>query len=104
GREASGDQIYRLAYDGSVTDEHGYVVMGGQAERLGSIVSEGWRADMTLPQVLALAVQALGSSPDEGGEQRAIPAAQLEVAVLDRTRPRRTFRRLAGALLEDLLD
>ena len=31
----AGDQIYRLAYDGSVTDEHGYVVMGGQAERLG---------------------------------------------------------------------
>ena len=104
GREASGDQIYRLAYDGSVTDEHGYVVMGGQAERLGSLVSEGWRAGMTLPEVLALAVRTLGSSPDEGGEQRAIPAAQLEVAVLDRTRPRRTFRRLAGALLEDLLD
>jgi len=104
GREASGDQIYRLAYDGSVTDEHGYVVMGGQAERLGSLVADGWRAGMTLPEVLALAVRTLGSSPDEGGEQRAIPAAQLEVAVLDRTRPRRTFRRLAGALLEDLLD
>ncbi|WP_028047805.1 proteasome subunit alpha [Cellulomonas sp. URHE0023] len=104
GREASGDQIYRLAYDGSVTDEHGFVVMGGQAERLGSVVSDGWHAGMTLPEVLALAVGALGSPAEDGGEQRAIPAAQLEVAVLDRTRPRRTFRRLAGALLEDLLD
>jgi proteasome alpha subunit len=32
-----------------------------------------------------------------------IPAAQLEVAVLDRTRPRRAFRRLSGVVLEDLL-
>src|SRR3954451_22008535 len=98
------DQIYRLAYDGSVTDEHGYVVMGGQAERLGAVVAEGWHAGMPLPEVLALAVRTLGSPAEDGGEQRVIPAAQLEVAVLDRTRPRRTFRRLAGALLEDLLD
>ena len=104
GYAAAGDQIYRLAYDGSVTDEHGYVVMGGQAERLGALVAEGWHAGMTLPEVLALAVRTLGSLAEDAGEQRVIPAAQLEVAVLDRTRPRRTFRRLAGALLEDLLD
>ena len=103
GREPSGDQIYRLAYDGSVGDEQGYVVMGGQAEQLGTIVTEGWRAGLTLPEVLALAVRALGAPAEESGEQRAIPASQLEVAVLDRTRPRRTFRRLAGPLLEDLL-
>ncbi|WP_028048118.1 proteasome subunit alpha [Cellulomonas sp. URHD0024] len=104
GQQASGDQIYRLAYDGSVTDEHGYVVMGGQAERLGTLVTEEWRAGMTLPEVLGLAVRTLGAPAEDGGEHRAIPASQLEVAVLDRTRPRRTFRRLAGALLEDLLD
>ncbi|KQY43772.1 proteasome subunit alpha [Cellulomonas sp. Root137] len=104
GRAPAGDQIYRLAYDGSVTDEHGYVVMGGQAERLGGLLAQEWRAGLTLPEVLALAVRTLGSPAEEGGEARTIPAAQLEVAVLDRTRPRRTFRRLAGALLEDLLD
>ena len=104
GRAAAGDQIYRLAYDGSVTDEHGYVVMGGQAERLGGLLATDWRAGLTLPEVLALAVRTLGAPTEDGGETRAIPATQLEVAVLDRTRPRRTFRRLAGALLEDLLD
>ena len=102
GRAAAGDQIYRLAYDGSVTDEHGYVVMGGQADRLGGLLAEQWRAGLTLPEVLALAVRTLGAVED-GGEPRTIPAPQLEVAVLDRTRPRRTFRRLAGPLLEDLL-
>jgi proteasome alpha subunit len=103
GRAAAGDQIYRLAYDGSVTDEHGYVVMGGQADRLGGLLDSDWQPGLTLPEVLALAVRTLGSPAEDGGEARAIPATQLEVAVLDRTRPRRTFRRLAGALLEDLL-
>ena len=102
GREPAGDQIYRLSYDGSVADEHGWVVMGGQAERLGGLLGAGWRPGMTLAQALGLAVQVLGSAPDDG-EPRTLTAAQLEVAVLDRTRPRRAFRRLTGALLEDVL-
>ena len=101
GSEPASDQIYRLSYDGSVADEHGYVVMGGQAEQLGGRIGEEWRAGMSLPQVLALAVRVLGAQSE--GETRDIPAGQLEVAVLDRTRPRRAFRRLTGALLEDLL-
>jgi len=101
GAEAAGDQIYRLSYDGSVTDEHGYVVMGGQAEQLGTRVGEGWTPGMSLPAALGLAVSALGAQAE--GETRDIPAGQLEVAVLDRTRPRRAFRRLSGPLLEDLL-
>jgi len=103
GRAPEGDQIYRLTYDGSVADEHGYVVMGGQAERLGGLLADGWRPGMTLQEVLALAVRVLGSPTDDGAEQRTIPAQQLEVGVLDRTRPRRAFRRVAGAALEDLL-
>ena len=102
GREPAGDQIYRLSYDGSVTDEHGWVVMGGQAERLAGVLEGGWLPGMTLSEVLGVAVRALGSSGDDG-EPRALGAAQLEVAVLDRTRPRRAFRRLTGALLEDVL-
>lgn len=102
GREPAGDQIYRLSYDGSVADEHGWVVMGGQAERLAGLLGAGWRPGMTLAQALGLAVQVLGSAADDG-EPRTLVAAQLEVAVLDRTRPRRAFRRLTGALLEDVL-
>jgi proteasome alpha subunit len=95
------DQVYRLSYDGSVADEHGYVVMGGEAERLGALLADGWRAGLPLAEVLGLAVRVLGTPAE--GEPRRIPASQLEVAVLDRTRPRRAFRRLSGAALEDLL-
>ena len=44
----------------------------------------------------------LGRDPG-GGAARELTPAQLEVAVLDRLRPRRAFRRLAGPLLERLL-
>lgn len=105
GEDAATDQIYRLSYDGSVADERGFVVMGGQAERLREEVAGAWVPGMSLADVLALAVRVLGTPADGADEddRRVIPAAQLEVAVLDRTRPRRAFRRLTGVVLEDLL-
>jgi proteasome alpha subunit len=101
GAEAADDQIYRLTYDGTVADEHSFVVMGGQAEQLGRRVKEGWRENMSLGEALRLAVAALGSG--EGSSSRTIEAAQLEVAVLERNRPRRAFRRLTRQVLADLL-
>ena len=101
GADSADDQIYRLTYDGTVADEHGFVVMGGQAEQLGRRVQEGWRENMSLGEALRLAVAALGSG--EGSASRTIEAAQLEVAVLERDRPRRSFRRLARPVLAELL-
>jgi proteasome alpha subunit len=101
GADSADDQIYRLTYDGTVADEHGFVVMGGQAEQLGRRVKEGWRENMSLGEALRLAVAALGSG--EGSASRTIEAAQLEVAVLERDRPRRSFRRLARPVLAELL-
>ena len=101
GDDEASDQIYRLSYDGSVADERGYVAMGGHADQLDVRLADEWRAGLSLREVLGLAVRTLGAQAE--GEPRAIPAGQLEVAVLDRTRPRRAFRRLTGAVLEDLL-
>ncbi|MFC8921743.1 proteasome subunit alpha [Cellulosimicrobium sp. NPDC057127] len=102
GPTAAQDQLYRISYDGSVADEQGYVVMGGQAEQLGRILADGWEPAMALGDALRLAVRALGDGAGESAA-REIPAGQLEAAVLDRTRPRRAFRRLSGSVLEDLL-
>jgi proteasome alpha subunit len=105
--EPSGDQIYRLSYDGSVADEHGVVAMGGQADELGARLREEWHEGMSLPQVLALATRALGTGgePAEGeaSEPQDVPASQLEAAVLERTARRRAFRRLPTTTLEQLL-
>jgi proteasome alpha subunit len=101
GASAEEDQIYRLSYDGSVADERGHVVLGGQAELLAERLDAAWRPGMALAEVVRLAVDVLGTQPD--GPSRRLEPAQLEVAVLDRTRPRRAFRRLPAALLTDLL-
>jgi proteasome alpha subunit len=100
GETAADDQLYRLTYDGSVGDESGVVVMGGSAEPIGVTVREGHREGISLAEGLQLAVRALSTS---GGEPREILAAQLEVAVLDRTRSRRTFRRLSDAQITPMM-
>jgi proteasome alpha subunit len=102
GESADDDQIYRLTYDGSVADEHGFVAMGGAADQIESGLTERWSSGMSLGDALALAVDLLGRDP-AGGAPRSLTPAQLEVAVLDRERPRRTFRRIGGSLLSALL-
>ena len=95
------DQIYRITFDGSVNDEHGYVAMGGQAEAIAVVLKEQYSDNMTLARALATAIAGLAAQAN--GDQMNINASQLEVAVLDRTRDHRTFRRLTGTRLEALL-
>jgi proteasome alpha subunit len=100
GASSDTDQLYRLTFDGSVADEHGFVAMGGSAESITEALSERYRADLPLDEALALAVDALAGA---GEERRDLGGNQLEVALLDRNRPRRAFVRLTGARLAALL-
>ena len=101
GRTEELDQIYRITFDGSVADEHGYVAMGGQSDRVAAALKERYRDGLTLPGALGLALGALGGQ--ENGDGADLTATQLEVAVLNRTGEHRRFRRLTGARLEALL-
>jgi proteasome alpha subunit len=94
------DQIYRITFDGSVADEHGYVAMGGQADQVARVIKERYRDGMTLAGALGAALAALAGQ----GNGPSLAASQLEVALLDRNRGHRTFRRLQGARLETLLN
>ncbi|MDW5325892.1 proteasome subunit alpha [Plantactinospora sp. KLBMP9567] len=98
------DELYRITYDGSVNDEPGRMAMGGQAEAVTGALREEHQPDMSLDAAVRLAVRALGSVGGEGGAPRTIAASQLEVAILDRRRVGRTFRRITGAALVSLLD
>ncbi|HEV7196367.1 MAG TPA: proteasome subunit alpha [Pedococcus sp.] len=102
GTSSDEDQIYRLTYDGSVADELGFVAMGGAAEPIETGLKDRWTPGLSLADALILAVDLLGQDPTNG-PGRQLTAAQLEVAVLDRERPRRTFRRIGGGLLTALL-
>jgi proteasome alpha subunit len=106
GESAADDEIYRLTYQGQVTDEHQYAVMGGADEVVASYLKEHYTEHASLSEALHVAVAALGHTPDEAGEakDRVIPAGDLEVAVLDRSRAQpRKFARLGPARLESLL-
>ncbi len=98
------DELYRITYDGSVQDEPGVVVMGGQAEAMSGGLRTQHRAESSLTEGLHLAVNALASVGGEGGQPRTLTASQLEVAILDRRRTGRTFRRIVGAALTALLE
>jgi proteasome alpha subunit len=101
------DQLYRLTFDGSIVDEPDFVVMGGQADAVTGNLRQHFTAGMGLAEALRVGVQALSAvSPAtsaSGGERQQLPAEQLEVAVLDRRRPKRAFRRVVGPALRALL-
>jgi len=101
GENEGTDQIYRLTFDGSVADEQGFVAMGGSAEAITGALSAAWQAGQDLQTSLRQAVHALADHGTE--EKRTLAAGDLEVAILDRSRHRRTFRRIEGTELESLL-
>jgi proteasome alpha subunit len=98
------DELYRITYDGSVMDEPGVLALGGQYETISTGLRERHRPGLPLREALRLGVDALASVGGEGGQPRTLSADQLEVAVLDRSRTGRTFRRITGAALTSLLE
>src|SRR5512142_2962671 len=98
GARPADDQIYRITFDGSVTDEPGFVAFGGQADQVSAALKERHADNMSLSEAFAAALAAL-SAPGNGE----YTAAQLEVAILERDRDHRTFRRIRSARLEQLL-
>jgi proteasome alpha subunit len=108
GKTQDDDQIYRITFDGSVADERSFVVMGGQADQVAAVLKDQYRDGMTLAEAFDLAIAALAGpvkgEGEAGGGRSDITAPQLEVALLDRGRAHRMFRRLTGARLEALLN
>jgi proteasome alpha subunit len=103
GETSADDRLYRLLFDGSIFDEPEYVVLGGQGEPIVAVLKDGYRADLPLAEALGLAIRGLGTVGADNGKPRELAPNQLEVAVLDRGRPTRKFRRLQGAALTALL-
>jgi proteasome alpha subunit len=101
GEHPDGDQIYRITFDGSVTDEPGFVAFGGEADRVSAVLKERYSEGLSLAGAFGAALAALSASGN--GERPEIVASQLEVAILDRTRDHRTFRRIRAARLEELV-
>src|SRR6266516_3244796 len=92
GDTPSETSLFHILFDGSVADEDGYVAMGGRSEELSDLLRDSYQPGGALADALRTASHAMSSV-----EERTFEANGLEVAVLDRTRTRRKFRRLTQA-------
>jgi proteasome alpha subunit len=91
------DELYHIAYEGTISDEEHFAVLGGDAQTITERVRGSWVESWDLAHALAGAVGALA------GPDRTLAPEDLEVAVLSRQNGRRTFRRIANGELADLL-
>ena len=92
--------IYRIVYDGSISDHSGFCVIGGAADELSTVLQSDYREGMSLGDALKLGCKALMHAND--GQQQ-IPPENLEVGVLQRDRRGRKFHRLSTDTLTENL-
>jgi proteasome alpha subunit len=100
GLTAEKDELYHILYDGTVMDEAGFSVLGGEAETIAERLDEAYSKGMTLKAAIQAAVGALNGDADE--DER-LEVGELEAAVLERTNTRRAFRRLTKEELDTAL-
>jgi len=91
------NQLFHILYDGTVIDEEGFTVLGGEAEAIAERMKATFETGIELTAALKAAVHALG------GPDRTIEAGDLEVAVLAKPTVRRAFRRMEEPELSALL-
>ncbi len=97
GNGLRGPQLYHIAYEGTITDEDRYAVLGGETEAIAQRLEDQWSSEWSLRDALRGAVAALA------GPDRTLTGPDLEVAVLADENGRRAFRRIVDAELDALL-
>jgi proteasome alpha subunit len=91
-------EIYHILYDGTIEDEKNYAAMGGQADEIRRFLKDHYQEGMALADSVQLGVRALNVTQNKSLTER-----DLEVAVLDRTKVRRKFRRIPAEALALLM-
>ena len=90
-------KLYRVAYEGTISDEPRFAVLGGDAETIKERFALSEDSLQSLTTTLRNASSAL-SGPD-----RVIPTEDLEVGILEDRGNRRTFLRLTDQQVSELL-
>ena len=97
GESIEEDELYHILYDGTVMDEEGSTVLGGQAETIADALESRYSPELDSGAAIRLGAAVLA------GPDTLLTADQLEVAILDRSKPRRAFRRIKGGELIEIL-
>ncbi len=98
GNEFRPTKLYRIAYEGTISDEPRFAVLGGDAETIKSRFAASEESLEPLALTLRNAVAALA------GPDRTVPVTDLEVGVLEDRGVRRAFRRLSDDDVARLLE
>jgi proteasome alpha subunit len=96
GATPSDDRLFHILYDGTVVDENGFTVLGGEADAISDRLKETYQPGLALEEALRAAVAALAGD-------RSLSPEELEVAVLARSNGRRAFRRLSHPAIGEVL-
>jgi proteasome alpha subunit len=99
GETQESDEMYRVLYDGSLTDEQGVMAMGGHADALMESLRDAYRPGLDLAEAVRLGTSSLA----QADPSRTLTPEGLEVAWLDRNRARRAFVRLGDAEVAAML-
>lgn len=99
GDSTEANELFHILFDGSVTDRTGWVAMGGQAEALNTHIEGKYpKSTPDLKTAVQLSLDALKTV-----EESQPAPERLEIAVLDRNRARRKFKRLSPKETADLI-
>ena len=97
GITAESDCMYHISFDGTVSDEKAFCVLGGDDASITTRLQESIVTDSTLKSSVQRAAAALA------GPDRTLSADDLEVAILSRTSQRRCFSRVTDADISEML-
>lgn len=98
GEDNSKNSLYKMLFDGSLSDHKKFAVIGGQAERISVYLRDNSKEDLSLGEALNLSRRALRVVEENLRDEE-----NLEVAVLDRMLPARKFRRLSPQEITKLI-
>src|SRR5262249_39817472 len=85
------DEMFHILYDGTVMDEEGHTVLGGQADTIADTLENRYQPGLSVDDAIRLGASVLS---DSNGQP--LSPDQLEVGVLQRGVRGRAFRRVKG--------
>jgi proteasome alpha subunit len=92
------NEIYHILYDGTIEDEKNYAAMGGQSDEIRRYLKDNYQEGLDFAGAVKLGVRALMVT-----QNKTLTERDLEVAVLDRGKERRKFRRIPPEVLHQLI-
>jgi proteasome alpha subunit len=98
GGNGTKNEIYHILYDGTIEDEKNYAAMGGQSDEIRRYLKDNYQEGLDFAAAVKLCVRSLMVT-----QNKTLTERDLEVAVLDRGKERRKFRRIPPEVLHQLL-